>query len=853
MANPRKIAVGRCQVTEVQEPASQWFVDYLPITGGNTVDLFVDGVEYGTQLLSALNGASKQILLTGLHFDPDWALERSTGNNQAKTLLSVLENIAKKGSVEIYLIVNQFWVNEVTTLNPIRLIIKSSGHLDWYMPKTIKLFNGLKKYSNVHCRTDVHPGFIMSTHHQKTVVIDEDTCFLGGIDMTAVDGDRWDEPTHKIEASPSADKRKVTLPERLWHDVHCKITGPAVQFVLDNFHARWNHGHLFMNPRIFSVTHHVTTNHRDYDYQSNEFAVDPDNTNRHMFPRVADPGGVYQGLTKKSTSTYVDSRGQSKVSAICGKKSLQDLSGPKVQIVRSMPYGRYQYGAQKPSWNLSSSVWERSCKDAYIIGIRAAKKYIYLENQWISDEAIWEELSQAALRNRDNPDFRIVVVIPRKPLSAAGYGTNQDIDLMAEIQTVIASCKASNQFGMYCLISEIPAARRKDFDLTDEEKSKDGSTWAQIYVHSKIMIVDDKWSLIGSANAGGISLEGVTNPGAPYRGATPDSEISTIIYDEAFAKKFRDRLWTEHLEDSGVAGKDPHVVADLFRRNGADKSKKQRVRFARDYAKILRWGTSLVRRVPQNIISAVRKTASIASNRHDKLLILDPNDNTVFTISYNHPGPAYTTKIRWSLRDTDNQEWFTRSVKDNAVTHRYSNADAIYIPSKTKQALREKYQGKEQVRVRLLCRVMVLPGGVWPNEYEASYSFLVEVPLIMVFSEQDYQQSIKAKILFNSTMEICHRILKSRVFQVTRDAINVSVNTQWNGPAGCGGSQFPMTLTRDNIIFDDELGTKQFDVGQSSTQTWGGLEPGNYYLTIWPDNTNPNCCLVGDIEVTESF
>ena len=855
MVEPRKISAARCQVTQIQEPSSQWFVDYLPITGGNTVDLYVDGIGYGKDLLSALNGASKQILLTGLHFDPDWALERSTGDNQAKSLLSVLENIAKKGSVEIYLIVNQFWKNEVTPWDPVRQAIKHSAHLDWYMPKTIKLFDGLKKYKNVHCRTDVHAGFVMSTHHQKTVIIDEKVCFLGGIDMTAVDGDRWDEPAHKIGASAKSDKRKVSLPERLWHDVHCKITGPAVQFVLDNFHARWNHGHLYSNPRIY--TRHFYLQHKGVKYPRSEtvFEVTPDIKNRHMFARIQDAGGVYQGLTKKSSSSYVDSRGQSKVSTICGHKTLAQLDGTKVQIVRSMPYGRYKYGAQKPAWNLSASFWERACKDAYLVGIRAAKKYIYLENQWISDEAIWKELKLAAERNKNNPNFRIVVMIPRKPLSAAGYGTNQDVNIEAEIKAVIKAFNAANQFGMYCLVSEIPKSRRKDIDLTDEDKYSDGSTWSQIYVHSKVMIVDDKWSLIGSANAGGISLEGMSNPAAPYRGATPDTEISTIIYDEAFAKKFRETLWAEHLEDPGVAGQEVHTVADIFRQHAADKSKIQRVQFARDYGAMVGRGHTFVRHIPANIISAVRKASAIESSRNDKLLILDPGDSTVFAVKYLHPGPAYKIKMRWSLRDPDNKAWFVRGVNDDTIPQAYGDVDAVYLPQKTKQALREKYQGKEQVRVRLLCRVMVLPAGVKTRQSgddDDNYSFLLEVPLIMVFSGHDYKQSLKDKLIFNSTMQICHRLLKSRVFKVTRDSIKVTVSTRWDGPSGCGGATFPMNLNKNNLIFDDELEKKVFTVGQNS-QTWDGLEEGEYYLTIWPDNTNPHCCLVGDIEVTELF
>jgi len=47
-----------------------------------------------------------------------------------------------------------------------------------------------------------------------------------------------------------------------------------------------------------------------------------------------------------------------------------------------------------------------------------------------------------------------------------------------------------------------------------------------MYVHSKLLIVDDKWALIGSANAGGISLTGLGVA------SEPDTELSAVILDE---------------------------------------------------------------------------------------------------------------------------------------------------------------------------------------------------------------------------------------------------------------------------------------------------------------------------------
>ena len=115
-------------------------------------------------------------------------------------------------------------------------------------------------------------------------------------------------------------------------------------------------------------------------------------------------------------------------------------------------------------------------------------------------------------------------------MKEAGYPWNQALDIGPLIYDVIQNSLSSETFGMYSL-----------WQCYQPLKDEPG-TWKQIYVHSKVMIIDDCWSLIGSANAGGMSLTGLTSPGLP------DSEISIIHFDQSFAIEFRKRLWSEHLQ-----------------------------------------------------------------------------------------------------------------------------------------------------------------------------------------------------------------------------------------------------------------------------------------------------------------
>jgi len=88
---------------------------------------------------------------------------------------------------------------------------------------------------------------------------------------------------------------------------------------------------------------------------------------------------------------------------------------------------------QCPVWNRIEDSWwqnnklnpwddyktkdfEHSVRDAYLIGINAADKFIYLENQWVADDAIWRLCAKKSKQKRDenDPNFRIIIVIPKK-------------------------------------------------------------------------------------------------------------------------------------------------------------------------------------------------------------------------------------------------------------------------------------------------------------------------------------------------------------------------------------------------------------------------------------------------------
>ena len=80
--------------------------------------------------------------------------------------------------------------------------------------------------TKIQCALDSHER-PLHCHHEKTIVIDERVAFVGGIDLTAENGDRFDSSDHPARAAVG------------WHDVSTRIEGPAVADVSAHFRMRW--------------------------------------------------------------------------------------------------------------------------------------------------------------------------------------------------------------------------------------------------------------------------------------------------------------------------------------------------------------------------------------------------------------------------------------------------------------------------------------------------------------------------------------------------------------------------------------------------------------------------------------
>jgi hypothetical protein len=105
---------------------------------------------------------------------------------------------------------------------------------------------------------------------------------------------------------------------------------------------------------------------------------------------------------------------------------------------------------------------------------------------------------------------------------------------------------------------------------------------------------------------------------------------------------------------------------------------------------------------------------------------------------------------------------------------------------------------------------------------------------------------------FDSTIEICHRVLESRQFKITKGGLRVVLllNDLDKNIPNCHDFGFGVTLTQSVGWWpDDEIATCKASTGGARSFSFANLSPGTYYLTIWRNFDHPYCCLTGDIIV----
>jgi len=200
-------------------------------------------------------------------------------------------------------------------------------------------------------------------------------------------------------------------------------------------------------------------------------------------------------------------------------------TGPhEVQIVRTVPERIYRRVPRGDFRILS----------AYLGALRAARRLVYIENQFL-----WSPEVAAVLRDKlarpPEDGFRIVCVLPSKP----NNGGDDTRGMLAELIDADAGAGRILACTLYA---------RADAHADP------------IYVHAKAAVVDDTWMTIGSANLNEHSLFN-------------DTEMNIVTRDPGVIRQTRLRLWAEHLESSPdrLEGDATEIIENLWKPISAEQ------------------------------------------------------------------------------------------------------------------------------------------------------------------------------------------------------------------------------------------------------------------------------------------
>lgn len=173
---------------------------------------------------------------------------------------------------------------------------------------------------------------------------------------------------------------------------------------------------------------------------------------------------------------------------------------------------RCQVVRSSSNWSTGIVHPEDSIYQAYVDMIRKAKHFIYIENQFfisnpgrpgIVENEVAKELKERIIKaHNEGQDFMVIVFLPLLPGFAGDVTKKETAILKTQIkhqQETIAKGDGS-LFKMLIKEGIEPNKYIRFYGLRKHDLFRDKPMHEIIYVHSKLMIVDDRRFIIGSSN-----------------------------------------------------------------------------------------------------------------------------------------------------------------------------------------------------------------------------------------------------------------------------------------------------------------------------------------------------------------
>lgn len=538
----------------------QWFLenrsDTHPIHNNNALQFFMCGKEGFGSIAGDIDKASYSVDLVCWGFDPAMELVRKPGKwgQRGETFGDLLARKSKQG-VKIRLLIWKDLIGSTKQGNMIGYISPSLWHTPDGLEKQrldhcIAWWKAIRygDYPNIEIRTrsvpssdarhslaknfpDMPSTLIekllteeVATHHQKPVLIDYEhpdpsraVGYVMGLNSIT---DYWDSSSHifndhRREADYLQDRAGSVI-RKPYRDYAIRVQGEALYSLNQNFSKAWDDVKTELGKPLVN-------------------------------------GALLGSRAKVSAAS---------LSSSC-------TVGHRCQIVRTQPQEQ------------DATIWE-----SYQLALSNAIQYIYAENQYFFLPEWAQGIKQIRKANqtgyqdgkvvkKDIPVLYVFIVIPNP----------EERGMVPRTYTTVAELGAGNQFPAYQTetervakeinnppppsmnyfdgdvaaiaspgpkdivdnhhLSDIKSIRRElqqlgievlvamlqSFDDSGSSKSKNSEErYREIYIHSKLMLIDDTFTTLGSANLSPRSMAG-------------DSELNLITEDPGFTSNARSRVW----------------------------------------------------------------------------------------------------------------------------------------------------------------------------------------------------------------------------------------------------------------------------------------------------------------------
>lgn len=407
---------------------------------------------------------------------------------------------------------------------------------------------------------------------------------------------------------------RASQPRMPWHDVHCSVSGPPVQDIAYHFIQRWNFvcskndyqlrtgWCICLRSRRFKFLPKCIV---PMDFNGWKLRYPSSDTSLQTVPatmlrlshndsceiepfQVMAPNSLPTTFSPGFTLPWRNGSGASFGSDL----PLRQAGPPLSETLGDTEILRAQRGESilqvfHPNAKIcnvqvcrSVSMWsagvptEASIQEAYIDIITKAKHFLYIENQFFisgvnGNGVVSNRILQALVDRIEravsaNEVFRVYVVMPLLPAFEGNIRSEELTNLHAVMHWQFATI-SRGRHSLFAALRDVtpnPENYVSFFGLRKYGIMPNGCvSTEQIYIHSKLLIADDMYAILGSANINDRSMMG-----------DRDSEIAVIIEDMQFqdgrmndtahrrgvvVSALRLQLFREHL---GLADSDDSVA-----------------------------------------------------------------------------------------------------------------------------------------------------------------------------------------------------------------------------------------------------------------------------------------------------